>query len=1092
MGSVSNWNDTPFGRRLLPSLVDQIAAQDPERECLQAPRSSEPSDGWKVITWKSMANAVNRAAHRLVDLCGKPEPDTCPTIAYIGPNDVRYVVTMLACVKAGYKVSGISRVLQGRHIASSEWRADMSSKQALFISPRNSKDGQLNLFDKTDCNIIAYAESHSNLVQPWLQERKMQAIEVSPVEAWFPETEVPHFPYTKTFEQGEWDTLVVLHTSGSTGMPKPIEVKQGMMAIGDAFQTYPEHNGSRVAIVEWARSTKRTFSPMPLFHAAGAVVALCMAFYWDTPLVLGIADRPVSGDLVVECLAHADVDSAFLPPAIIEDMSQTEEGTKALADLVAVCFGGGNLARDAGNRLVKRGVTFSNLIGATEWAPFPTYSVSDPYLWQYHHYNPDVFGCEFRERPGEENVYELVVVRQKQNEKHPGLQGIFYTFPELKEWSTKDLYRPHPTLPDHWIYHGRADNIIVFSSGEKLNPVTIEEIVGDHPLLKGAMVVGMQRFHAGIIVEPHSYPETEEEKQALLASVWPFVEKANEESVQHGRISRDMIALSNPDKPFLRAGKGTVQRAMTVKLYEDEIKQMFEREDTSAEAAPKLNVESEDALSQSIVETLKKQLGATSLEADVDFFAAGIDSLGVMNAAKILRRSLKESGYDVDPTKLAPRVIYTNSTPRRLAAHLFNSIIHGQNGVQSEDEQQQEAMRAIHKKYTENLTKAKPNRPDPRNENQVVILTGSTGMLGSYLLDFLGRNPRVAKIVCLNRAADGGRAQQVKALADRGLDVGILDTKAEFHHADLSRPDLGLAADVYARLQAEADRVVHNAWPVNFNIPIESFEPFLAGVRYVGDLAATAARRVAVTFISSIAVADRWDPARHGADEIPERRFEDTSLPAGGYGRSKMVGSLIIEDAAAPDAGDFPYAVVRVGQVAGPEAEKGMWNRQEWLPSIVASSLYLGALPDNLGSMNRVDWTPAEKIAKLVLEAAGVSRVLARADEINGYYHGVNPHAAKWEDLSVAVQAFYGKDRIAELVSFGEWCDRLEKTQADGEASVARNPGVKLIDSYRGMAAAGGSVVYAMSETAERCPVVKETAAITPDMMQHWCKQWGF
>lgn len=922
----------------------------------------------------------------------------------------------------------------------------------------------------------------------------MQGIEVSPVEAWFPDTEVPHFPYNKSFSQAEWDPLVVLHTSGSTGLPKPIEVKQGVLAISDAYQTFPEWRDSKVAIVDWAKNSKRTFSPMPLFHAAGTVCTLAVAFYWDTPVVLGIADRPLTGDLVAECLAHTDVDTAMLPPAIIEDMSQTDEGIKALANLKAVCFGGGNLARDAGNRLVKKGVRFNNLIGATEWAPFPTYTVSSPDLWQYHHYNPDVMGSEFRKRPGEDDVYELIVIRQKQHEKHPGLQGIFYTFPELKEWSTKDLYRPHPTLPDHWIYHGRADNIIVFSSGEKLNPVTIEEIVGDHALLKGALVVGSEKFHAGLIVEPQVYPQTEEEKQKVLDSVWPLVEKANEETVQHGRIARDMFVLSNPNKPFLRAGKGTIQRALTVKLYEDEIKQMYEKDGDGAHVGPKLNIESEEALAQSITETMRKHLGAEKLDADIDFFAAGIDSLGVMNAAKLLRSGLKESGHEVDGKAMAPRVIYTNSTPRRLAAHIFNKVLKGQTVAQSEDEQQQEAMRDIHKKYTQNLIKAKPGRSDPRNENQVVILTGSTGMLGSYLLDMMGRNPRVAKVVCLNRAADGGRAQQAKALADRGLDVSLLDTKAEFHHADLSRPDLGLGADVYARLRAEADRVVHNAWPVNFNIPIESFEPFLAGVRHIGDLAATADRRVAVTFISSIAIADRWRPEVHGADKIPERRFEDMSLPGGGYGRSKMVGSLIIEDAAQQDAGDFPYAVVRVGQVAGPEAEKGMWNRQEWLPSIVASSLYLGALPANLGAMNRIDWTPAEKIARLVLEAAGVDRVLARADDINGYYHGVNPHEAKWADLAGAVQEFYGRERIAELVSFQEWCDRLEKTQADGEGEdvVARNPGVKLLDSYRGMAAEEGSVVYDMVETAKRCPVVEDTAAITPDMMKHWCKQWGF
>lgn len=920
----------------------------------------------------------------------------------------------------------------------------------------------------------------------------MQAIEVSPVEAWFPETEVPHFPYNKTFTEAEWEPLVVLHTSGSTGLPKPIVVKQGLLAVSDGYQSLPRWKDSRIAILQWAQDSKRVFCPMPLFHTAGIVCTVCTAIYWGTPVVLGNSDRPQTADLIIETLKNIDVESVMLAPAIIEDLSQTEEGTKALAGVKEVCFGGGNLAREAGNRLIKQGVRFNNLIGATEWAPFPTYTKSDPNLWQYFHHNPDVMGCEFRKQAGEEDVYEMVVVRLKQNADHPGLQGVFYTFPELKEWSTKDLYRPHPTLADLWIYHGRADNIIVFSNGEKLNPVTIEEIVGDHPDLKGAMVVGAQRFQAGLIVEPQVHPGTEEEKRALLDNVWPLVEKANEETVQHGRITRDMVALSNPEKPFLRAGKGTVQRALTVKLYEDEINKMYEKDAEGAQAGPRLDVETEDALAQSIVQTLKQRLGADRLEQDVDFFAAGIDSLGVMNAAKVLRAGLKEGGYEVDPKTLAPKVIYTNSTPRRLAVHIFNTIIQGQNGLQSEDEQQQEAMKAIHHKYTQNLTKAKADRPEPRKENQVVVLTGSTGMLGSYLLDLMGRDPRVAKVICLNRAADGGRAQQLKALADRGLDVGIVDSKAEFHHADLSRPDLGLGPEAYARLEAQADRVIHNAWPVNFNIPIESFEPSLAGVRYMGDLAARAARRVAVTFISSIAIADRWDPERHGAEKIPERRFEDMSLPGGGYGRSKMVGSLIIEDCAARDAGDFPYAVVRVGQVGGPEAEHGMWNRQEWLPSIVASSLYLRALPGNLGGMNRVDWTPAEKVAELVLEATGVSREVARADDINGYYHGVNPHEANWEDLAVAVQEYYGKERIAELIPFAEWVDRLEKTQADGEETVARNPGVKLVDSYRGMAMAPGSVIYDMVATAERCPVVQKITAVTPELMQHWCKQWGF
>lgn len=108
MGSVSNLDEVPYGKRLLPTLVDQVAIQDPTRECLQIPCSSNPADGWRVVTWKDMANAVNRAAHRMVELCGKPETNSFPTLAYIGPNDVRYVVTAIASIKAGYQVSEVA------------------------------------------------------------------------------------------------------------------------------------------------------------------------------------------------------------------------------------------------------------------------------------------------------------------------------------------------------------------------------------------------------------------------------------------------------------------------------------------------------------------------------------------------------------------------------------------------------------------------------------------------------------------------------------------------------------------------------------------------------------------------------------------------------------------------------------------------------------------------------------------------------------------------------------------------------------------------------------------------------------------------
>lgn len=56
--------------------------------------------------------------------------------------------------------------------------------------------------------------------------RDMKSVRISPFRDLLSEEEVPPYPYNKTFEEGEWDPLCVLHTSGSTGLPKPIVVMQ--------------------------------------------------------------------------------------------------------------------------------------------------------------------------------------------------------------------------------------------------------------------------------------------------------------------------------------------------------------------------------------------------------------------------------------------------------------------------------------------------------------------------------------------------------------------------------------------------------------------------------------------------------------------------------------------------------------------------------------------------------------------------------------------------------------------------------------------------------------------------------------------------
>ncbi|KAK2030283.1 thioester reductase domain-containing protein [Colletotrichum zoysiae] len=1051
-----------YGKRLIPRTIDDIARSEPDREFLSVPRSSDPRDGWKPITFKQIANAVNRVARQIVERHGAPEPGSFPTLTYIGPNDARYAIITVACIKAGY--------------------------QALLVSPRNSFEGQINLFEKTDCRIIYFASSFADVVQPLLEERPMDAVVAASPDDWLCDDEVPHVPYDKTFEEARRDPVVVLHTSGSTGLPKPIVARAGMMAIGDAFHTIGDFRGSEPCL-NTGLASGRLYLPMPPFHAAGCYMLMISAVFWTRPVVLGFPDRPLTPQAVIDTVEHARAETAVLPPAILEEMSHMPEGTAALRKLRLVQFGGGNLSREAGNRLVKEGVLLQNIIGSTEAFLFPYFAQKNQEMWQWFIIDSERMGVDWRPVSGEDDdVYEQVIVRK---EGDP-LQGIFHTFPDIGEYNTKDMYRKHPTLPDHWMFHGRSDNIVVFSNGEKLNPVTIEEMVTGHPRVKGAVVAGAMRFQPLLVLEPTEPLASEEERERFVDDVWPLVVKANKETVAHGQIGRAFVGVAKPEKPFPRAGKGTVQRPLVLKLYKDEIDEWYARAEEGAGPVPvDVDISSQQALIDSIERLFQHTLGSRPLSADSDFFSAGVDSMQVINASRLLRKGLEAAGADISADAIAARFIYANPTPRQLAAYLMDRVggkdagRNGQNGQKNGDGTNHDiqAMEAQLAKYTSDLPPKNPGgKPAPADRGQTVLVTGTTGALGSYLLDSMESNPAVARIVCLNRGEDGA-ARQAKMSADRGLATSW--AKAEFLSADLSKSDLGLGPAAYERLLREADRVVHNAWPVNFNISVETFEPHVRGVRHWVDFSARAAKNVPIIFVSTIGTVDGW----RGPGPVPEKRLTDLSLPTTGYGRSKLVSSLILDEAVRRSG--VPAAVVRVGQVAGPASRDGVWNRQEWLPSIVASSKHLGVLPGDFGPMTTVDWTPVEGIANLILEVAGVAAPVP-LEAINGYFHGVNPRTVPWEELVGAVRSYYG-DSIREVVPFAEWVRILEES-AGSTDDIGKNPGVKLLDFYKGLASAGGHAAaeFSMERTTKTSRTMREMRAVTPELMYNWCRQWAF
>lgn len=97
-------DSTPYGRRLVPILIDEIAEHDPDRVFACIPKTTDLDDGFRNVTYAGFARAINRAAGWIGNTIGPSEKGKFETLAYIGPFDLRYYVMVVAACKLGYKV----------------------------------------------------------------------------------------------------------------------------------------------------------------------------------------------------------------------------------------------------------------------------------------------------------------------------------------------------------------------------------------------------------------------------------------------------------------------------------------------------------------------------------------------------------------------------------------------------------------------------------------------------------------------------------------------------------------------------------------------------------------------------------------------------------------------------------------------------------------------------------------------------------------------------------------------------------------------------------------------------------------------------
>ncbi|KAI9059896.1 acetyl-CoA synthetase-like protein [Trametes sanguinea] len=454
--------------------------------------------------------------------------------------------------------------------------AIMSLGYTVFpISSRNSAEVVAHLVEKTRIRLL-YVSADPEMralardAVKILNERNWQVWVMNMVTPEDYEKEHASRKVDRKVDIGDDDVTMILHSSGTTAFPKPIPVTRRRMINISKMPSFGEVDlaGKRIAA-----------HTNPIYHGMGLATVI-----W--PLTCGatfVLYPPVTPPIIptpsnfIASWTAGKCDIVFSVPVFIEAWARDPAHIPALSALDCIVYGGASVNKGLGDMLTHAGVTLHSFWGSTEQGPATMFIPKDPPPideWEYFKLMPQAT-YHLEPQPGLKNIYEPIMIANDicaPNVTNMEMNG-------KPAYAVGDLLEQHPTNPERWRVYGRKDVQIMLSTGENVNPVPIEEILGADPRIVVAVMFGRHRILPGVLIEPtpdYQVPAGDEKKaEEFKELIWPTVEKANARSPAYARIERNMIIITSPEKPLDRTPKGNARHKVCVERYAEEIETLY-------------------------------------------------------------------------------------------------------------------------------------------------------------------------------------------------------------------------------------------------------------------------------------------------------------------------------------------------------------------------------------------------------------------------------------------------------------------------------------------------------------------------------------
>lgn len=169
-------------------------------------------------------------------------------------------------------------------------------------------------------------------------------------------------PFARTGIDGEKETLrilIMMHSSGSTGLPKPVHFTH-----------------KRLLATLLTAQHLTAFCSVPLFHAHG-FVSFVQAIYTRKVIFMFNGNVPQTHDTVKNALIAARPEVVWTVPYVLKLLAEKKDGIEALKQCKLVSTSGSRCPDELGDMIVNEGIHFGTAFGA--YVSFPVFSTSTEY-----------------------------------------------------------------------------------------------------------------------------------------------------------------------------------------------------------------------------------------------------------------------------------------------------------------------------------------------------------------------------------------------------------------------------------------------------------------------------------------------------------------------------------------------------------------------------------------------------------------------------------------------------------------------------------------------------------------------------------------